>query len=91
MSEQEAQQKGLRLIPVWLPIVTSLVTIFCSAGAASATYAWRMTDAERRLGAIETDRIEKVRDYQQFKADIRADVAEMKADIRWIRTTLEKR
>lgn len=91
MSEAEAESKGLRLIPIWLPILTTVVTILCSAGAASATYNWRMTDAERRLGAIETDRVDKIRDYLQFKSDIRADVAEMKADIRWIRTTLEKR
>lgn len=79
------------MIPVWLPVATALVTVLCSAGAAYATFGWRVSEAERRLSGIESDRGEKLRDYLQFKSDIRADVVEMKADIRWIRTTLERR
>lgn len=79
-----------RLIPTWLPVAVCAITILCNIAAAYATFGGRIADAERRLAAIESDRIDKLREYQAFKSDIRSDVAEIKTDLKWIRSTLEK-
>ena len=80
-----------RLIPTWLPVAVCTVTILCNIAAAYATFGGRMADAERRISAIESDRADKVREYELFKTDIRSDVAEMKTDLKWIRAALEHR
>lgn len=78
------------MVPTWLPVVITAVTILCNLGAGYAAFGGRISEAERRLQQIETDRGEKLRDYEAFKADIRSDVAEMKTDLKWIRQSLER-
>jgi len=80
-----------RLIPTWLPVAVCAVTLLCNIAAAYATFGGRMADTERRIAAIESDRADKLREYQTFKSDIRSDVAEIKTDLKWICTTLEHR
>jgi len=79
-----------RLIPTWLPVAVCAITILCNIAAAYATFGGRMADAERRISAIEADRADKQREYELFKTDIRSDVAEIKTDLKWIRSTLER-
>jgi hypothetical protein len=79
---------GLRFIPIWLPVALAAITILCSAGATSATIGSRLAEAERRIDTIERDRVEKLRDYQQFKNDMRGDISEIKTDLGWIRRAL---
>jgi len=79
------------MVPVWFPLVVGSVTILCGAGAASSTIGNRIGNAERRLDLVERDREEKIRDYQQFKSDMRTDISEIKTNLRWIRDEMQRR
>lgn len=79
-----------RWVPTWLPVAVCVVTMLCNVGASYATFGGRIAETERRISAVEEDRAVKLRDYDQFKTDVRSDLAEMRTDLKWIRTTLEQ-
>lgn len=77
-------------LPTWWPVAVAVATILCNAGATYASLGGRLSEAERRLEAVERDRSEKLREYEQFRSDIRSDVAEIKTDLKWIRAAMGK-
>ena len=81
---------GWRLIPVWFSVAVVTVTALSNAGAVSATFGNRISDTEKRLDVIEHDREIRLRDYEQFKADIRSELAEIRTDLNWIRHSIER-
>lgn len=90
MSEKEAVEKGLRLVPSWMPVFIAIVSGVFSAGASYATMGSRLSDAEHRMQAIEADRDSATRDLNQFKTEIARDLAGIKTDIGWIRRSMEQ-
>jgi hypothetical protein len=76
---------------VWLPLLIAAVSILTGAGATTATISGRITDAERRIEVIERDRERKLADYQQFKTDVRGDLSEIKTDLAWVRSALQRK
>ncbi len=89
MTSERSEQKGLRLLPVWLPVAVVVITALSNAGAVSSSYGSRISDSEKRLDVIERDRAMQLRDYQEFKSDIRTELAEIKTNVSWIRKSLE--
>ncbi len=89
MSAVSNEPRGLKLVPVWLPVAVVLVTALSNVGAVSATYGNRISEAEKRLDAIERDRDLEHREYEEFKADIRSQLIEIKTDVGWIRKSME--
>ncbi len=63
MSTLEAQEKGLRLIPTWLPVVSIFVSGIFGAGVSLATYRSQIGQLETRVEEQE-QRIEKQAEKQ---------------------------
>lgn len=90
MAKAQPTEKVLTLAPAWVMIVISVVTIVASAGVSYGVLGYRLGDVEHRVDKIELDRIEKLKDYNEFKAQMGKDVAEINTNIGWIRQALEK-
>lgn len=79
-------------------MVAAVVAMLGSSGMIWGAFGRRMDDIERRTGDIESARSSGIRDYETFKEQIRSDVAdtkasvaEIKADVRWLRQSQELR
>lgn len=70
MSEEQAQSKGLRLIPVWWPVVTAIAASLVAGGSTYATTSYAI--AEMR---------EKVKEQEKFAADARDRLARLETHI----------
>jgi len=62
VSEAEATEKGLRLVPAWWPVATAIVAAVFAAGAASATTSATDARQDRDIAALgsRVDRIELI-------------------------------
>lgn len=103
MADINAPTKPAFKWSVWIPIIITVLGMLGSGGANYTILGKRVdileTDhvpiaravsVERRLDLIEGDRKDRIKDYEQFKTDIRSDVSEMKTDLKWIRSALER-
>lgn len=78
-------------IPTWLPIVLTVASVLCSAGATYATFGGRLDGVERRMGTVEEAQARDQRAYATFREDVRSDLAVVKTDVRWIRSEVSRR
>lgn len=56
MSTQEAQEKGLRLIPVWLPVVSAILAGIFGAGSTYATIHGHINDMRDKVQRVDQER-----------------------------------
>lgn len=56
MSEQEAKDKGLRLIPTWMPVVWAVVAAVFASGSTYATMNAGLQEMRVRIERQETER-----------------------------------
>jgi hypothetical protein len=78
MSTNEAQDRGLRLVPAWWPVAIAFGTGLVSFGSSYAAVNFRLAVAESDLAAMKQDRKEALRDWSQWRAvtDIRVQRSE---------------
>lgn len=67
MSEGSAETFGLRLVPVWWPILTAFLAAVFSAGATYTTIGFRISTLETRVTSIEVDRKETLREWSVWR------------------------
>lgn len=65
--EEEAISKGMKLVPVWLPIVWALVAALFTSGATFATIKASDTNQDRRIERLE---IARESDQEVLKKEI---------------------
>jgi hypothetical protein len=56
MSEQEAQDKGLRLIPTWLPVLSAILAGIFGAGSTYATIHNHIAEMREKVQRVDQER-----------------------------------
>lgn len=79
MSELEATEKGLQLVPKWWPVLMAAIALLTGGGASYAVLGTRVTSLEA-----------KTAEQAQSIVNIQRDVTETKTDVKWIARALGK-
>lgn len=91
MSSPNSDPKGIRLLPIWFPIIVVVVTAIGNFGSVIASYGNRLSESEHLLESNEKEGASLRLDYFQFKSDMRSDISAIRNDLTWIRRALENK